>query len=187
MAMVVSWAWPSHFCTRLGDAGGDAEAVAETFRRGVRAVEPGSLHDGVDGTPAGHARPGPEAVAAPFAALGLPLADAVHQVEGVEQGRGHRHGAVDAALPLLQALDHQHAGGEVDAIGGQRQRLGEAAAGIGQGHTQGAHLTISQLGGAEEGVALAGVRYLCAPSAVCSCIPEEGRGAWPGARRHADR
>jgi hypothetical protein len=184
MAMVVSWAWPSHFCTRFG---GDAEAVAETFRRGVRAVEPGSLHDGVDGTPAGHARPGPEAVAAPFAALGLPLADAVHQVEGVEQGRGHRHGAVDAALPLLQALDHQHAGGEVDAIGGQRQRLGEAAAGIGQGHTQGAHLTISQLGGAEEGVALAGVRYLCAPSAVCSCIPEEGRGAWPGARRHADR
>jgi hypothetical protein len=59
-------------------------------------------------------------------ARGLTLADALHQVERVEQGRGH--GAVDPAFPLPQALQHQDAGGEIDAIGGQRQRLGEAAA-----------------------------------------------------------
>jgi hypothetical protein len=86
----------------------------------------------------------------------LAFADAVHEVEGVEQSRGDGHGAVDAALPLLQALDHQHAGAEVDAIGSQRQRLGQAAAGVGKGHAEGAGVTVGALGGAEEDVALAG-------------------------------
>jgi hypothetical protein len=67
------------------------------------------------------------------------LADAVHQVERVEQGRGDRHGAVDPRLALLQGLEHQHAGGEVHAVGGECQCLGQAAAGIGQGHAGGAH------------------------------------------------
>jgi hypothetical protein len=123
----------------------------------------------------------------PFAALGLPLADAVHQVEGVEQGRGHRHGAVDAALPLLQALDHQHAGGEVDAIGGERQRLGEAAAGVGEGHAQGAGVTVGALCGAEEGIALAGGKVFARAVRRMQLHPGGGEGIWPGTRRHAGR
>lgn len=54
--------------------------------RSVRAVEFCRCHNGVDGAPAGHARPRPEALAAPFVALGLAFADAMHEVEGVEQG-----------------------------------------------------------------------------------------------------
>ena len=38
-----------------GGDGGDAEAVAEAFGGGVGAGEPGGLHDGMDGAPAGHA------------------------------------------------------------------------------------------------------------------------------------
>ena len=138
-----------------GGDGGDAEAVAEAFGGGVGAGEAGGLHDGVDGAPSGHARPGPEAEAAPLAAAGLVFADAVHQVEGVEQGGGNGDGAVDAALAFFQALEDEHAGGEVDAIGGEGQRLGETAAGEGEGHGEGPHLTIGVLGGGEEGVALA--------------------------------
>jgi hypothetical protein len=54
-----------------GGDGGDAEAVAQSFGRGVRPVEPGGVHDGVDGAPSGHAAPGPEAFAARLAAAGL--------------------------------------------------------------------------------------------------------------------
>jgi hypothetical protein len=53
----------------------------------------------------------------------LQLADAVHQVERGEQGRGHRHGPENSGAALLQAFDHQHAGGEVDTIGGEGQCL----------------------------------------------------------------
>ena len=46
------------------------------------------LHHGVHGAPAGHVRLRPEAFAAPLAAAGLALADAVHEVERVERGPG---------------------------------------------------------------------------------------------------
>ena len=47
----------------------------------------------------------------------------MHQVERLQQRGRHRHGAVDAAAALLQALEHELARGEVDAIDGQRQGL----------------------------------------------------------------
>jgi hypothetical protein len=59
---------------------------------------------------------GPETFAASLAAAESPFAEAVRQVECVEQGRGNRHGAIDPGAALLQALDHQHAGVEVDTI-----------------------------------------------------------------------
>ena len=117
---------------------------------------PAACHHRMHGAPAGHARPRPEPFATALAAAGLVLADAVHQVERVEQGRGDGHGAIDAGPALLQALDHQHAGGEVHAIGGEGEGLGQPAAGIGEGHAEGAHLAIGALGFAQEGVALAG-------------------------------
>ena len=83
------------------------------------------------------------------------FADAVDEVEGAEQGRGDGDGAVDAALAFFQALEDEHAGGEVDAVDGEGQGLGEAAAGVGEGHTEGADLAVGVFGGGEEGVAFA--------------------------------
>jgi len=123
---------------------------------GLRPVETGGLHHRVHGAPAGHARPGPQPLATAFAAAGLALADAMHQVERVEQSRGDGYGTIDAGPALFQALDHQHAGGEVHAIDGEGESLGEPAAGIGDGHAEGAHLAIGALGRAQESVAFAG-------------------------------
>ncbi len=60
-----------------------------------------------------------QAYTSPFTAAALQFADAMHHVERMEQGRGHRDGAVDPTAALLQALDHQHAGLEVNPIGGE--------------------------------------------------------------------
>ena len=49
----------------------------------------------VHGAPAGHPAPGPEALPAPLATAGLQLADAVHQVERLEERRRHGHGTED--------------------------------------------------------------------------------------------
>jgi hypothetical protein len=147
-----------------GRDGGHAEAMAQPLGRGLRAIEVGRRHHGVHGAPAGHARPGPEADAAAFATTRLELADAVHQVERVEQGRRDGHSAVDPRLALLQGLEHKHAGGEVDTVGGERECFGQAAAGIGQGHAEGAHQAVGTLGfPASRSLA---VTYFRAPSAV---------------------
>jgi hypothetical protein len=95
--------------------------MAQPLGGSLWAIEIGRRHDGVDGAPAGHARPGPEANATPLATTRLELADAGHEVERVEQGRRDGHGAVDPRLALLRGLEHQRAGGEVHAVGGERQ------------------------------------------------------------------
>jgi hypothetical protein len=128
-------------------------------------------------------------------ALGLQLAGAVHEVERVEQSRGvqRQHGwpailsvaytkGTDTArkIPLFRfsgTLNHQHAGGAIHAIGGQR--LGQAAAASARAMHTGSvsdGLTISQLDLAQEGVALAGGEYFRAPPVVCRCIPGRGGG-----------
>jgi hypothetical protein len=94
----------------------------------------------------------------------LVFADAMHEIERFEQSRGNGHGAIDAGAALLEALEDQGAGGEIDPIGGERQRLGQPAAGIGQGHAEGAYLAVSLFGGAQEGVALAGGEIFARPS-----------------------
>ncbi len=50
-----------------GGDGGDAEAVAQSFGRGVWPVELGGVHDGVNGAPSGHPAPRPETNAAALA------------------------------------------------------------------------------------------------------------------------
>jgi hypothetical protein len=62
--------------------------------------------------------------------------------------------------------EHQHAGGKVHAIGGEREGFGKAAAGIGQGHAEGARQTVCTFGLPEERVTLTVVTYFRAPSAV---------------------
>ena len=59
-----------------------------------------------------------------------------------------------AVLALFQGSEHQHAGGEVDAIDSQRQRLEEAAADAGQRHAEGPHLAVDMLGLAQKRVTL---------------------------------
>ena len=63
--------------------------------------------------------------------------------------------AVDASAALLQAFDHQYAGGEIHAINGQRQSFGQTASGIGQGHAERPHLAINPLGLAQKVFTLA--------------------------------
>ena len=104
----------------------------------------------------------------------LQFADAVHEIERVEQGRGDGHGAVDPRLALLQGLEHQHAGGEVDTIGRERECFGQAAAGIGQGHAEGAHQAVGSLGFPEKPLALAGGDVF--PGTVGGVEPQAGRG-----------
>ena len=77
----------------------------------------------------------------------------MHQVERIEQGRGDRHGAVVAVLGLFQGGEHQHAGGEVDAID-SRRRLGEAAADAGERDAEGPPLAVDMLGLAQKRVTL---------------------------------
>ncbi len=124
-----------------------------------------------------------QAYTSPFTAAALQFADAMHHVERMEQGRGHRDGAVDPTAALLQAFDHQHAGLEVNPIGGERQRLGQPAAGIGQRHAERPHLAVSQLGLAEEDLTLPGGQVLARP--VRGVQPHAGGGQGLGRRsRH---
>lgn len=157
--------------------------MPESLGRGLRAFEPGSFHHPVYGAPAGHSTPGPEAFAAALVTAGLPLADAVHQVEGLEESGRHRHGAEDARAALLQAGEDQHAGGEVDPVDGERQRLGEPAAGIGEGHAERAHRPLGPLGCREEGCALAGGDIFA--GAVRRVEPQARGGSWAGSRAGA--
>ena len=141
------------------DAGGDGrhpETVPQPLGRGMRPGEPGALHDGMDLPPGGHAAPGPEMHIASFAALALQLADAVDHVERLEEGRGDGHGAVDAGAAFLEALEDKDASGQIDAIGGEGEGLGQPTSGIGQGHAEGAGIPIAALGGFQEEVALTG-------------------------------
>ncbi len=57
---------------------------------------------------------------------------------------------------LFQALEHQHAGGDVDPVGGQGEGLGEAASRISQRHAERPHRAVGEVGLPQEGIALAG-------------------------------
>jgi hypothetical protein len=82
----------------------------------------------------------------------------------------------DPGAALFEALEDQHAGGEVDPVDGQRQRLGQPTDGIGQGHAEGAHRPISPFGCAQKGVALADGQIFANPSWECNCMPIFGLG-----------
>ena len=69
---------------------------------------------------------------------------------------GDRDRPENPGAALFQTLEHQHAGGEIDPVGAQRQRLGQPAAAIDQGHAQGAHRAIGAFGLAQKRRAFAG-------------------------------
>jgi hypothetical protein len=101
----------------------------------------------------------------------------VHRVERVEQGRGDGHGTIDPRLALLQGLEHQHAGGEVHAVGGECECFGQSAAGKGQGHAQCAHQALGTLGFPKECLALTGGDVFS--GAIGRVEPQPGRGGMP--------
>ena len=51
-------------------------------------------------------------------------------IHGIEQLRRDRYLPVNASLTLLQALNDDDLGGQIDAFGSQRQRFGYSATGI---------------------------------------------------------
>jgi hypothetical protein len=79
-----------------------------------------------------------------------------------------------ARLAFLQGGKHQHAGGEIDAIDSERQCLGQAATGIGEGLAEGANLAVGLLGLAQEGVTLTGGDVFA--GAVGGVEPDAGGG-----------
>jgi hypothetical protein len=68
---------------------------------------------------------------------------------------GHGHTLENPSAALFKAFEHQHAGGEINPIDGQRQGFGEPAAGIRQGHAECSHRAVGHAGFPQEGIALA--------------------------------
>lgn len=75
----------------------------------------------------------------------LCLTKAVHQVEGVQQFGRDGQGTIDALATLLEAFEHHNAVAHVDVVSGQRQGLGDAAAGGVQHATKGAHVALAKV------------------------------------------
>jgi hypothetical protein len=80
----------------------------------------------------------------------------MHHVEGLEQGRGYWYTPENPGAAFFEAFEHQHARCEIDPVGGQCQRFGQPAAGIGEGHAKCPHGTVGLFGFAQEAVAFAG-------------------------------
>lgn len=125
--------------------------------------------------PAGYPPSGPVAHPAHLAAAALQLGDVDH-VEGLEQGRG-ADTAEHARAALLEALGDQHAGDTVDAIGGERQRPGHAAAGIGERtDAEGPQLTVGEAGLAKACRSPTITLFPCAVHGVQPHAGPRGRG-----------
>ena len=86
----------------------------------------------------------------------LRLPEAVHKVELVQEARRDRHCPVDALATLIEGLEHDCAAGKVDALGRERQGLGDAAAGGVKHAAKRAHRPGGLGRGSEEGPALLG-------------------------------
>jgi len=155
MAVVLSWAWPSHFCTMLtGDTSGDSrhpEPMPESLGTGLRtAAYAGGIHHRLNLPPSRRAAHAPQADVSPVAAPLLKLTDAMHQVEGVEQRRRDGHAAVHALATLLEGFKNDQSAGKIDAIDRQRERFRDAAAGEGQHAAERAHIARCPFGSSEK-------------------------------------
>jgi hypothetical protein len=70
----------------------------------------------------------------------------VHHGKHLEHRRRHGHRAIDAALALLQRLERDRLGGEVDELGVQLQRLGDPAPRVGEDVAKGADQAVLVVG-----------------------------------------
>ena|GEM_PF-6945000 len=79
------------------------------------------------------------------------------KIERVEVALGHRHRAVEGLAALLERSEGDDLAGQVNPVGGQLQRLGDPAAGLGERGAQRAHLTTFERGGGGEEPVVLGV------------------------------
>lgn len=129
--------------------------MSETLGRGVGpGLDPGGLHDSLEAQPGGRAGPGPEADALAAVAALLGFSDAVDEVEGIEHRRRHGDGPVHASPAFLEGLEHQRPALEVDPVGGERQRLADPAAGVGERQAERPGAPLGALGRGEDELAL---------------------------------
>src|SRR6478736_6680419 len=82
--------------------------------------------------PRRHATPWPETGIQSGSTFLLDLTNAVDHIQGIEQLWRDGHLPVNASLTLLQALDDNHLGRQIDAFSRQRQRLRYSAPCIAQ-------------------------------------------------------
>jgi hypothetical protein len=94
---------------------GDGVAVPQPLRGRLGTRQGGFLHHRGDVVIAG--LPGP----APQPTLRMPLADAVHKIQDVQEGVGDGDGPVYVLAALLQAAKGQGLVPEVDAVGRELQ------------------------------------------------------------------
>lgn len=142
------------------DACGDSchpESVPKSFGAGLRtAGDAGGVHNGF------HLAPGcgpaniPKADLSSIAPTLLGLPDIVHQIESIEQSPRNRHGAIHALTALLECFEDDQSAGEVHAVGRQRERLRNAAAGKRQHAAEGPHFARCFLGRFEKCLPLVG-------------------------------
>jgi hypothetical protein len=119
-----------------------AKPVPQPFRRCVRSVGNASRFDERSHlAPRRHAAPWPETLIQSGSAFLLDLPNSVNHIHGIEQLWRDGHLPMNAGLTLLQALDDNHFGGQIDAFSRQRQRLGYSASGIAEDAAKGPDFT----------------------------------------------
>ena len=149
--------------------GVDAVAVAQSLGSTVRTVgNSGIRHHGLDVPSRGIACPGPEQTVGLSAAF-LSLPDAMDHVEGVEEGRRHRHGPVDAEAALLQALEHHRPAGQIHARRRECQGFADPAAGVVQNRAECPYRPIGRGRRCDEGAAFVGGQIEAPALGVMAC------------------
>ena len=131
----------------------DPVAVPQALGRCLRPLDVGGRHDRLYVPPGRRSAPGPERPAL-LPPTGFP--DAVDEHQRVDEAWRDRNGPVDASAALLEGFEDHSLAVEVDAGHGQRQRLGDPAAGEVQDLAEGANLPLGLLGREEEDTALGG-------------------------------
>ena len=100
--------------------------MPQSLWAGLRAGNARCCHDFDDTSIGGFAAPRPELFP------DLAVADAVHQVERIEERLRRGHSAVDTEAALFSALEGDGLRREVHPVGGERQGFRGAATGIEQ-------------------------------------------------------
>jgi hypothetical protein len=90
-------------------------------------------------------------------------------------------GVTSGIAAIGSAESVSDAGGEIGAVGGECERFGQAAAGIGQGHAEGAHQAVGTLGLAEEPLTLASGDVF--PGTIGGVEPQASRGVYTPERK----
>src|ERR1700693_5202539 len=91
--------------------------------------------------PRRHTTPWPETLIESGSAFPLDLSNSVDHIHGIEQLWWSGHLPLNASLTLLQALDDNHLGRQIDAFSRQRQCFRYSASGIAQYAAKGTDLT----------------------------------------------